>query len=159
MSEHQYAAGPRRITHAICQARDAIQSVSQNQKGCAFAETDFKSAYDKIALSWTWKVLSKKNCSPAFIVTMRQLYETSYVISIVNNEQQPRILNKRQNIKRGGSREHVTLQLLCRRPPGPTAQKPPGSRLPQTYQSRPPSPQAWPANSSGGQAQCPGLRG
>ena len=62
---------------------------------------DFKSAYDKIALSWTWKVLSKKNCSPAFIVTMRQLYETSYVISIVNNEQQPRILNKRQNIKQG----------------------------------------------------------
>ena len=33
--------------------------------------------------------------------TMRQLYETSYVISIVNNEQQPRILNKRQNIKQG----------------------------------------------------------
>ena len=101
MSEHQYAAGSRRITHAICQVRDAIQSVSQNQKGCAFAEMDFKSAYDKIALSWTWKVLSKKNCSPAFMETMRQLYETSYVISIVNNEQQPRILNKRQNIKQG----------------------------------------------------------
>ena len=62
---------------------------------------DFKSAYDRIALSWTWKVLSKKNCSPAFMETMRQLYETSYVISIVNNEQQPRILNKRQNIKQG----------------------------------------------------------
>ena len=57
--------------------------------------------------------------------------------------------------KTGGSREHDTLQLLCS-PPGPTAQKTRGSRLPQTYQSRPPSPQAWPANSSGGQAQCPG---
>lgn len=101
MSEHQYAAGPRRITHAICKARDAIQSISPNQKGCGICEMDFKSAYDKIALGWTWKVLSKKKCSPAFIETMRQLYETSYVISIINNQQQPRILNKRKNIKQG----------------------------------------------------------
>ena len=66
---------------------------SRIQKGCALAEMDFKSAYDMLALSWTWKVLSKKNCSPAFIQTLRQIYEISpsYVISIINNEQQPRI--------------------------------------------------------------------
>ena len=101
LSDHQYAAGPKRITHAICQARDAIQSVSSNQKGCAIGEMDFKSAYDKIALSWTWKVLLKKKCSPVFVETMRQLYDTSYVICVINNEQQPRILNRRQNIKQG----------------------------------------------------------
>ena len=152
MSEHQYAAGPRRITHAICQARDAIQSVSQNQKGCAFAEMDFKSAYDKIALSWTWKVLSKKNCSPAFIDTMRQLYETSYVISIVNNEQQPRILN------RGIARARYFTTTL-QTPSWSNCTKDSRESSTTNLPKQAPSPQAWPANSSGGQAQCPGLRG
>lgn len=103
LSEHQYAAGPKRITHAICQARDAIQSVSSNQRGSGLAEMDFQAAYDKCVLSWTWKVLQKKKCSPTFLQILKRIYETSpsYVISIINNERQQRIMNRRKNIKQG----------------------------------------------------------
>ena len=103
LSQQQYAAGKRRINHAISQARDTVENVSPNQKGCALVEMDFQGAYDMLSLRWTWKVLLKKNCSPAFVSTMQQLYELSpsYLISTINNQQQPRILNKRSNIKQG----------------------------------------------------------
>ena len=112
LSAHQYAAGPRRITHAISQARDAIQSVSPNQKGLGLIETDFMIAYDLLAVSWTWRVLQRKGCSPDFISTLRSIYETTpnYVINIINNEQQEKILNKRKNIKQG---DRTSTTLFC----------------------------------------------
>ena len=103
LSQHQYAAGPRRITHAISQARDAIQSVSAHHKGSSVVQTDFVSAFDKLSISWTWKVLAKKKCSPIFIQVLKNIYEDnpSYVINIINNQQQPRIENKRKSIYQG----------------------------------------------------------
>ena len=103
LAPQQYAAGPRRITHAICQARDLINSISPSHKGIAIIETDFVSAYDNLSVKWIWRVLERKKCSPVFIQTLKNIYEISkcYVINIVNNEQQQRILNKKKNIRQG----------------------------------------------------------
>ena len=112
LSEHQYASSHKSITHAISQARDAIHNVSPSQKGCAIIQTDFQQAFDFLSVSWTWKVLERKHCSPEFIRVLRDLYELSpnYVINIINNEQQARILNKRKNIKQG---DRTSTLLFC----------------------------------------------
>ena len=103
LSPHQFAAGPRRITHAICLARDTINNFSPHQKGAALFETDFESAYDFLAVKWIWKVLERKKCSQAYIGTLKAIYEVAecYVINIINNEQQKPILNRRKNIRQG----------------------------------------------------------
>ena len=88
--------------HAINQFRDMINSVSANDKGLAVGETDFQQAFDLIAVKWVWKVLKAKGCSSSFISTMRRIYEsTNQVITIINNEEQPKIQNLRNSIKQG----------------------------------------------------------
>ena len=103
LSPHQFAAGPRRITHAICLARDTINSFTPHQKGAAIFESDFESAYDFLAVKWIWKVLERKKCSKAYIETLKAIYEMAecFVINIINNEQQKPILNRRKNIRQG----------------------------------------------------------
>ena len=112
MSKQQYAAGPRRITQAICEARDTILNISPNNRGCAILELDFMAGYDMLSLSWTWKTLRKKKCSPTFCETMRKLYQESpsYIICTINNQQQSRILNKRGSIKQG---DRASTALYC----------------------------------------------
>ena len=103
LSEHQYAAGTKRITHCIAHARDMVQNTTNQQKGVAIVATDFKQAFDLCSISWVWRVLEKKNCSSAYLSVLKNIYEYSpnYVINIINNEQQVRILNRRKNIKQG----------------------------------------------------------
>ena len=112
MSKHQYAAGPKRITQAICRARDTVQSVSPNQKGCGILELDYMAGYDMLSLKWTWKTLLKKKCSPIFCETLKKLYELSpsFLICSINNQQQGRIQNKRCNIKQG---DRASTTLYC----------------------------------------------
>ena len=80
-----------------------VQNTTNQQKGVAIVATDFKQAFDFCSISWVWRVLEKKNCSSAFLSVLKNIYEYSpnYVINIINNEQQARILNKRKNIKQG----------------------------------------------------------
>ena len=105
LSPMQYAAGPRRINHAISKARDLVNSVKSSDKGCALIETDFVSAYCRMSVSWIWKVLRKKGCSPVFTSWLSSIYELtdSFVIPIVNNEPQARMINKRKNTRQGDS--------------------------------------------------------
>ena len=92
----------KKVSHAINQFRDMINSVSVNDKGVAVGETDFQQAFDLIAVKWVWKVLKAKGCSPSFISTMRRIYESpNQVITIINNQEQPKIQNLRNSIKQG----------------------------------------------------------
>ena len=110
LSIHQYAAGPRKIQHAITQARDLISSVSPTQRGSAVIQTDFVQAYDLLAVSWTWQVLKRKSCSQKFISILENIYEKnpSFVVNIINNQRQPAIQNKRKSIYQG-DRTSTTL--------------------------------------------------
>ena len=103
LSPRQYAVGDKKISHGINMFRDAIHTLPVNGRGAAVVETDFQQAYDLLAVSWTWQVLEAKGCSPAFISTMRKIYEESpnYVITVINNEQQKKIRNLRNSIKQG----------------------------------------------------------
>ena len=103
LSAHQYAAGPRKIQHAITQARDLINNISPNQRGCAVIQTDFIQAYDLLSVNWTWQVLKKKKCSLKFISILENLYEKnpSFIVNIINNQRQPVIRNKRKSIYQG----------------------------------------------------------
>ena len=115
LSPRQYAVGDKKITHGINMFRDAIHNLPANGRGAAVVETDFQQAYDLLAVSWTWLVLEAKGCSPSFVSTMRRIYEESpdYVITIINNEQQKKILNLRNSIKQGcrGSTELFTHSI------------------------------------------------
>ena len=103
LSPHQYAVGSKRITHAVSQARDLIFNTPAQHKGVAIVETDMVAAYDFCALSWTWKALRKKMCSENFVSLLEKIFELhpSYVVNIINNEQQKRMRNKRGSIKQG----------------------------------------------------------
>ena len=103
LSKHQYSTGGKRASHSACLARNAIENIKPNSKGCAIIETDFVSAFDRMSVSWIWKVLLKKGCSERFTSVLRNLYEDtdSYVSCIINNEQQPRMVNRRKNIRQG----------------------------------------------------------
>ena len=110
LSEHQYSTGGKKITHGVCRARNAIESVKSNSKGCAIFETDFVSAFDRMSVSWIWKVLHRKGCSRIFTSVLQNLYEYTdcYVTCIINNEQQKRLVNNRKNIRQG-DRSSTTL--------------------------------------------------
>ena len=105
LSPMQFSAGPKRINHAISKARDAVNCAGANDKGWAIVETDFVSAFEKMSASWIWKVMKRKGCSEAFISVLRSIYEVtdSFIVPMVNNEQQPRLINKRKNIRTGDS--------------------------------------------------------
>merc|ERR1712173_50407 len=102
ISRHQYASGSKRISEAVCLTRDAIESVKPSQKACLF-ETDYISAFDLMSIDWILKVLLKKGCSKPFVQVLRNIFqeEDSFVSCVINNEVQPRILNRRKNIKQG----------------------------------------------------------
>ena len=104
ISRHQYASGSKRISEAVCLTRDAVESVKPSQKACLF-ETDYISAFDLMSIDWILKVLLKKGCSKAFVQVLRNIFqeEDSFVSCVINNEVQPRILNRRKNIKQGCS--------------------------------------------------------
>ena len=102
LSPQQYAVSNKKVSHTINQFRDMINSVSANDKGLAVGETDFQQAFDLIAVKWVWKVLKAKGCSTSFISTMRRIYESpNQVITIINNQEQPKIQNQRNSIKQG----------------------------------------------------------
>ena len=102
LSAQQYSASNKKVSHAINQFRDMINNVTANDKGLAEGETDFQAAFDLIAVKWVWKVLKTKGCSPSFISTMRRIYESpNQVVTIINNEEQPKIQNLRNSIKQG----------------------------------------------------------
>ena len=61
LSPQQYAVSNKKVSHAINQFRDMINSVSVNDKGVAVGETDFQQAFDLIAVKWVWKVLKAKS--------------------------------------------------------------------------------------------------
>ena len=115
LSNFQFSVKPRKVTHAICEARDAIHSVKPGQKGCAVGEFDFQAAFDFLCLEgWTWRVLQAKGASPAFISTMKALYTdqegAGYCIPVVNNEKMPRVANKRKVLKQG---DRVSSTMYC----------------------------------------------
>ena len=103
LSVDQYAAGPRKISHAITKVRDCINLIGPSAPGCAIIQTDFVSAYDFLCLKWTMRVLRKKGVSEHFVSTLENVYSNnqSFVINIINNEQQAPIENKRKAIFQG----------------------------------------------------------
>ena len=105
LSPMQFSAGPRRIAHAISKARDVVDNTKPTDRGCAVVETDFVGAYEKMSVSWVWKVLQKKKCDEGFVSVLRAIYEQtdSFIIPMVNNEPQKRLTNKRKNIRTGDS--------------------------------------------------------
>ena len=90
----------KRISQAVCLTRDAIESVKPSQK-VALYETDYISAFDLMSIDWILKVLLKKGCSKTFVQVLRNIFqeEDTFVSCVINNEVQPRILNRRKNIK------------------------------------------------------------
>ena len=113
LSNIQYSVKPRKVTHAICEARDAINSIKPGQKGVAIGEFDFMQAFDLLCLEgWTWRVFEAKGASPTFIATMKALYTdpegAGYCIPVINNEKMPRVKNIRK-ILRQGDRVSCTL--------------------------------------------------
>ena len=103
ISPQQYAAGPRKITHAITQARDCVNNLSTSKHPCCVVELDMVAAYDKMQLNWIWKVLLKKKCSEKFVEKLKQIFEDSerYIISVINGQPQERFLNKRKHLGQG----------------------------------------------------------
>ena len=102
ISPHQFSAGSKRVSHAVCLTRNAIECVKPSDRA-ALIETDFVSAFDYMSTSWIFKVLRKKGCSEQFVKVLQNLYEDqdTYVTCIINNEAQERIVNKRKNVKQG----------------------------------------------------------
>merc|ERR1712004_616922 len=102
ISRHQFASGSKRISQAVCLTRDAIESVKPSQKVVLY-ETDYISAFDLMSIDWILKVLLKKGCSKSFVQILRNIFqeEDTFVSCVINNEVQPRILNRRKNIKQG----------------------------------------------------------
>ena len=50
LSPFQYAASHKRVTHAICQARNALELTKNSNKGVAFYKTDFEAAFDRMCV-------------------------------------------------------------------------------------------------------------
>ena len=62
----QLAGGDdRRITHGICQARDAVYAAGMRREGCGLADNNFEAAFDFLCLDWVRKVLKKKRLADA----------------------------------------------------------------------------------------------
>ena len=99
----KFSAGPKRINHAISKDRDVVNCAGSNDKGWEIVETDFISAFEKMSVSWIWRVLERKGCLESFVSVLRSFYEytDSFIVPMVNNQQQPRLINKRKNIRTG----------------------------------------------------------
>ena len=65
-----------------------------------------------MSIDWILKVLLRKGCSKSFVQTLRNIFhdEDTYVSSVINNEVQERILNRRKNIKQGC---RSSTQMYC----------------------------------------------
>ena len=102
ISRHQFSAGSKRVSQAVCLTRNAIECVKPSERA-AVIETDFVSAFDLMTIDWVLMVLRKKGCSEQFVRVLQSIYRDSdtFVSCIINNEVQERILNKRKNIKQG----------------------------------------------------------
>ena len=89
ISRHQYAAGSKRVSQAVCLTRDAIERVKPSQKVAVF-ETDYISAFDLMSVDWVLKVLLKKGCSERFVQVLRNIFKdedsfVSCVVKVVDN--------------------------------------------------------------------------
>nr|MCS5593020.1 reverse transcriptase domain-containing protein [Porticoccaceae bacterium] len=103
LSPNQFASGDdRRISHAICLARDAIQAMLGNRRhGAGICDNDFRAAFDLLCLNWTWKVLERKEAAPAFVDKMKNIYNKGITVPVVNNSLGPEVPNNRASLRQG----------------------------------------------------------
>ena len=102
LSPLQLVAGEdRRIHHGICRARDAIQAAGRRREGCGLLDLDFMAGFDWLTMDWTYTVLEKKNCHPAVISRLRNIYSDSKSIVVVNNVMGKVVQNERKSLRQG----------------------------------------------------------
>ena len=103
LSPLQLVAGSDlRIHHGICRARDAIKAASRRREGCGMLDADFEAGFDYLAMSWTYEVLLKKNCSANVVSRLKRVYSDNLCTVVVNNVLGKTISNHRCSLKQGG---------------------------------------------------------
>ena len=102
LSPVQMVAGDdRRIHHMINKARDCIYAVSKSKLGCAILDLDFVAAFDYQVFSWVFDVLLAKGVSETVISRIKNIYDDSLTIPVVNNVLGKPIENRRGNLRQG----------------------------------------------------------
>ena len=102
LSPLQLVAGDdRRIHHGINRARDAIQKVSKTKVGCGLLDLDFMAGFDWLDMAWVYLVLSKKGVSDKVIQRIKNLYNDSVSVVMVNNIQGRVFPNIRGSLRQG----------------------------------------------------------
>ena len=103
LSPLQLVAGEdRRIHHGINLARDAIHAAGRpGHPGCGLLDTDLIAAFDWLCLEWVYLVLEKKGLNKQVINRLRNLYNNSVSIVVVNNVQGKSCKNVRGSLRQG----------------------------------------------------------
>ena len=99
--EQMVAGDDRRIHHMINKARDCIFYVSKSKLGCAILDLDFIAAFDRQVFSWVFAVLRAKGVPEDVISRIKNIYQNSRTIPIVNNIRGRPIQNLRESLRQG----------------------------------------------------------
>ena len=103
LSPDQYVGGSdRNIHHGIGKARNAIFAAGKMRDGSGIADTDFMAAFDWMLLSWVWRVLGKLGVDNHVIENVKNLYDDSITITVVNNKYGRVFQDRRGSIRQGG---------------------------------------------------------
>ena len=97
------AAGDRKISFGICQARDAIYAAGMRRTGygLGLADNEFKAAFNFLCLDWVRKVLGKKCLARKALGRFTNIYSDGISISVMNNMPGPRLVNNRLSLRQG----------------------------------------------------------
>ena len=103
LSHLQLVAGDnRRIHHGINMARNAIYAAGQPvHSGCGILDTDLIAAFDWLCLNWVYQVFEKKGLDSQVIKRLRNLYNESISVVVVNNMESKAVKNIRQSLRQG----------------------------------------------------------
>ena len=91
----------RRISHGICQARDAVYAAGMRREGCGLADNDFEAAFDFLCLEWVKKVLMKKGLADKALSRFMNLYRGGITIPVINNIPGRPLNNTRLSLRQG----------------------------------------------------------
>ena len=103
LSPLQLVAGKdKRIHHGINMARNAIFAAGKpRHPGCGILDTDLVAAFDYLCMEWVYMVLEKKGLERQIIQRIKNLYENSCSIVVVNNVQGKVVKNMRLSLRQG----------------------------------------------------------
>ena len=85
----------------INKARDAINSMVGKSTGAALCDLDFVAAFCNTVFKWVFQVLEAKGCRDNTIARIRNIYQESLVITVINGIAGHAIHNIRETLKQG----------------------------------------------------------